>query len=83
MFDKITVFVDSDFEGHPVSRKSTTGLFTQSGKHTEIWINASELDSIERWRGGVLRSGDKRSSWTFPEIYVPRSGIPMKIEITK
>ena len=41
--------------------------------HCEIWINASELDSIERWRSGVLRGGEKRSSWTIPEI--------MKIEI--
>ena len=54
--DKITVFVDSDFAGDPVSRKSTTGLVAQIGNHTEIWINASELDGIERWRSGVLRS---------------------------
>ena len=66
--DKITVFVDSDFAGDPVSRKSTTGLVAEIGNHTEIWINASELDSIERWRGGVLRSGERRSSWTIPEI---------------
>ena len=32
--DKITVFVDSDFAGDPVSRKSTTGLVTQIGNHT-------------------------------------------------
>ena len=34
-FDKITVFVDSDFTGDPVSRKSTTGLVAQIGNHTE------------------------------------------------
>ena len=46
--DKITVFVDSDFAGDPVSRKSTTGLVAQIGKPlSEIWIDASELDSIE------------------------------------
>ena len=65
-----TVFVDSDFAGDPVSRKSTTGA--QIGNHTEIWIDASELDSIERWRSGVLRSGERRSSWTI--LDAPRSG---------
>ena len=32
--DKITVFVDSDFAGDPVSRNSTTGLVAQIGNHT-------------------------------------------------
>ena len=32
--DRITVFVDSDFAGDPVSRKSTTGLVAQIGAHT-------------------------------------------------
>ena len=32
--DKITVFVDSDFAGDPVSRKNTTGLVGQIGNHT-------------------------------------------------
>ena len=32
--DKITVFVDSDFVGDPVSRNSTTGLLAQIGNHT-------------------------------------------------
>ena len=32
--DKITVFVDSDFAGDPVSRKSTTGLVAKIGNHT-------------------------------------------------
>ena len=32
--DKITVFVDSDFAGDPVSRKSTTGLVAQIGNHS-------------------------------------------------
>ena len=34
--DKITVSVDSNFAGDPVSRKSTTGLVAQIGNHTEI-----------------------------------------------
>ena len=66
-----SVFVDNDFASDPVSRKSTTGLVAQIGYHTEIWIDASELDSTERWRSGVLRSGERRSSWTILEIYVP------------
>ena len=32
--DKITVFVDSDFAGDPVSKKSATGLVAQIGNHT-------------------------------------------------
>ena len=32
--DKITVFVDSDFAGDPVSRKSTTGSVAPIGNHT-------------------------------------------------
>ena len=32
--DKTTVFVDSDFAGAPISRKSTTGLLAQIGNHT-------------------------------------------------
>ena len=73
--DKITVFVDSDFAGDPVSRKGTTDFGGSDWEsHSEIWIHSSELDSPERWRSGVLRSGERRSSWTIPEINVPRSG---------
>ena len=32
--DKITVFVDNDFAGDPVSNKSKTGLVAQIGNHT-------------------------------------------------
>ena len=32
--DKITVFMDSDFAGDPVSRKNTTGLVAQIGNRT-------------------------------------------------
>ena len=32
--DKITAFVDSDVESHPVSRKSATVLVAQIGRHT-------------------------------------------------
>ena len=60
--DKITVFVDSDFAGDPVSRK-TTGPVAQIGKH--IVKSGSTHQS---------RSGERRSSWTIPEIYIPGSG---------
>ena len=67
--------MDSDFAGDPVSRKSTTGLVAQICNHTcEIWIDASELDSIERWRSEILRSGEGRSMYQ-------DLGTPMKIEI--
>ena len=33
--DKITVFVDSDFAGDPVSRKSMTGVVAQIGNHKD------------------------------------------------
>ena len=64
-------------------RKSTTGLLTQIGKsHCEIWIDASELDSIERWRSGVLRSGERRSQVGLSlRSKYQDLGIPMKIEI--
>ena len=42
--DKITVFVDSDFAGDPVSRKNTTGLVAQIGNHTVK--SGSTLESL-------------------------------------
>ena len=57
--EKITVFVDSDFGSHPLSSKCTTGLVAPVGSHTvNGGIHTSELDSPERWRSGVLRSGE-------------------------
>ena len=44
LVDKITVFVDSDFAGDPVSRKSTTGLVAQIGNHTVF--SGSTLQSL-------------------------------------
>ena len=69
--DKITVFADSDSAGDPVSRKSTTGLVAQIGNHTVK--SGSTLQSLTALSVGVLRSGERRSSWTIPEIYAPRS----------
>ena len=46
--DKITVVVDSDF-ADPVLEEEHDGIGGSNRKpHCEIWINASELDSIER-----------------------------------
>ena len=42
--DKITVFVDSDFAGDPISRKGTTGLVAQIGNHAVI--SGSTLQSL-------------------------------------
>ena len=52
--DKITVFVDSDFAGDPVSRKSTTGVVVQIGNHT--FKSGSTLQSLT-----VLRALERRS----------------------
>ena len=42
------------------------------GKHSAAVFNKSNEDV--RMTGGVLRSGERRSSWTVPEIFLPRSG---------
>ena len=49
--DKITVFVDSDFAGDPVSRKTTTGLVAQISNHTVK--SGSTLQSLTALRVGV------------------------------
>ena len=73
--DKITVFVDSDFAGDPFSRKNTTGLVAQIGDHTVK--SGSTLQSLtalgvgEAEFYGVVK---RRSSWTIPEICIPRYG---------
>ena len=56
-------------------------LATQSRERTrrDWWlrsVNASELDSIERWRSGILRSDERRSNRTICAIFVPRFGNP-------
>ena len=47
---KITVFVDSDFAGDPVSRKSTTGLVAHIGNHT-VSVGEAEFYAVVK---GVL-----------------------------
>ena len=65
---KITVFVDSDFAGDPISRKrARRDLLAQIGNHTvKSGFHTSKLDSPERWRSEVLHSVEKRSRWTIP-----------------
>ena len=73
--DKITVFVDSDFAGDPVSRKTTTGLVAQIGNHTVK--SGSTLQTLTALRvgvAGVFHGGERRSSWIGPEICFPGSG---------
>ena len=53
--DKITVFVESDFAGDPVSGKSTTGLVAQIGNHTVK--SGSTLQSLT-----ALSVGDANSA---------------------
>ena len=72
--DKITVFVDSDFAGDPVSRKSMTGLVAQIGNHAvKSGSTFHSLTALSVGEAEFLRSGERRSSWTISEIYVPRS----------
>ena len=76
------VFVNRDIADDPVSRKSTTGLVAQIGDHTvKSWSTLQSFDSPERRRSGVLRSGEKRSSWTILGIRSHGSGNSMKVEI--
>ena len=80
--DKITVFVDSDFAGDPVSRKSTTGSVAQIGNH--IVKSGSTLQSLtalsvgEREFHAVVKKGQVGLSLrsTYQNL-----GIPMSIEI--
>ena len=80
--DKITVFVDSDFAGDPVSRKTSTGLVAQIGNHTVK--SGSTLQSLTALRVGVaelcavVKGG--QVGLILRSIYQDL-GIPMKVEI--
>ena len=80
--DKITVFVDSDLAGDPVSRKSTTGLVAQIGNHTVK--SGSTLQSLTALSVGeaesyaVMKGGEVGLSLT--SMYQDLR-IPMQIEI--
>ena len=80
--DKISVFVESDFAGDPVSRKSTTGLVPQIGNHTVS--SRSTLQSLT-----VLSVGEAEiyavvkgcKDGLFLRSMYQDLGIPVKIEI--
>ena len=80
--DKITVFVDSDFAGDRVSRKSTTGLVAQIGNHTVK--SGSTLQGLTALSVGeaefhaVVKGG--QVGLALRSIYQDL-GIPMKLEI--
>ena len=82
--DKISVFVDSDFAGEPVSRESTTGLVAQIGNHTvKSGSTLQSLTALSVGEAEFLRSGGRMSSWIIPQIYEPRSGDPNENRNTK
>ena len=80
--DKITVFVDSDFAGDPVSKKSTTGSMAQIGNHTvksgsTLWsLTALSVGEAELY--AVVKGGQVGQSLRSTNQNL---GIPMKIEI--
>ena len=80
--DKITVFVDSDFAGDPVSRKSTTGLVAQIGNHIKksgsTLLSLTALSVGEAEFHAVVNGGQVGLS--LRSIYQDL-GIPMKVEI--
>ena len=80
--DKTAVFVDNDFAGDPVSRKSTTGLVAQIGNHTVksgstlqslIALSVGEADFYAVVTGGQV-------GLSLRSMYQDLR-IPMKIEI--
>ena len=80
--DETTVFVDSDFAGDPVSRKSATGLVAQIGNHTGK--SGSTLQSLT-----ALNFGEAEFYAVVKRVQVGLSlrsvyqdlGIPVKVEI--
>ena len=79
---KITVFVDSDFAGEPVSRKSTTRYWWLRSVTT--LKSGSTLQSLTAWSVGVAKFyavvKDGRVGLFLRSMYQDL-GIPMKIEI--
>ena len=80
--DKITVFVDSDFAGDPVSRKSTTGLVAQIGNHSvksgSTLQSLTSLSAREAEFYAVVKGG--QVGLALRSIYQDL-GVPMKVEI--
>ena len=78
--DKSTVFVDSDFAGGPVSRRSTTGLVAQVGSHT--LKSGSALQSLTALSAGeaefyVVVKGSQ-VGLSLRSVYMDM-GIPVKV----
>ena len=79
--DKITVFVDSDFAGDPVSRKSTSRLVAQIGNHTVksgSTLQSLTALSVEEAEFYAVKEGQVGLS--LRSMYQDL-GLPMKIEI--
>ena len=80
--DKITVFVDNDFAGDPVWRKSTTGLVAQIGNHTVK--SGSTLESLTALSVGeaefyaVVKGGQVGLALRSKNQDL---GLPMKVEM--
>ena len=77
--DKITVFVDSDFAGHAVSRKSTIGFVAQIGNHTVKTLQsltALSVGEVEFY--AVVKGG--QFGLSLRSMYQDL-GIPMNIEM--
>ena len=73
--DKTIVFVDSNFAGDPAWRESKTVLVAQIGDHTvKSGSTLQILTALSVGEAEFSRSGERRSSWSILEIYVPRSG---------
>ena len=80
--DRIIVFVDSDFPGDPISKKSTTGLVAQIGNHTVKSGSALQILTAlsvgEAEFYAVVKGGQVGLSLG---IMYQDLGIPMTIEI--
>ena len=80
--DKITVFVNSDFAGDPVSRKSTTGLVDQVGNHTvKAGSTLQSLTALSVGEAEVYAVVERRSSWISLRSTHQDLEIPMKVEL--
>ena len=80
--DKITVFVDSDFAGDPVSRESTTGSVAKGGNHT--FKAGSTLQSLTALSVGEAEFyavvKESQAGLSLRSIHA-NLGIQMKVEI--
>ena len=72
--EKITVFVDSDFAGDPVSRESTMGLVAQIGNYTvKSGSTLQSLTALNVGEAEFYAGANGGPSWSIPKIHVPRT----------